>query len=95
MRVVIALVLLFLAAPHARAESPVPEKEVRPAIARMAVEPSAPAQPPLVLTEVKLPGYSEAVASATAPQDMPRRGSFWWLVGVIVVAGVILAVLLD
>jgi hypothetical protein len=94
MRIVVALVLLLVAAPRARAESSVPDKEVRPAIARTVLEPGAPVGPPLVLTEVKLPAYGEAVASAAATQDMPQRGSFWWLVGVIVVAGVILAVLL-
>ena len=33
-------------------------------------------------------------AAADAGQ-FPARGSFWWLVGVIVVAGVILVLLLD
>ena len=95
MRVVIALVLLLLAAPHARADGSVPEKEVRPEIARTAVESEAPAQPRLLLGQVKLPEYSAAVAGTVATQEMPRRGSFWWLVGVIVVAGIILAVLVD
>ncbi len=31
---------------------------------------------------------------ASVAQDLPARGSFWWLVGVVVVAGVILALLL-
>ena len=30
----------------------------------------------------------------TESAQLPARGSFWWLVGVVVVAGVILAVLL-
>jgi hypothetical protein len=95
MRVVIALVLLLIAAPHARAEGPVPEKEVRPTIAQTVTEADAPALPQLLLSEVELPAYSAAVDAPVTTQEMPRRGSFWWLVGVIVVAGVILAVLLD
>jgi hypothetical protein len=34
------------------------------------------------------------VADDAEAAQWPQRGSFWWLVGVIVVAGVILAVLL-
>lgn len=53
------------------------------------------AEPPaageLRLTEVQL--RSEAL-SDDAMAAQPSRGSFWWYVGVIVVAGVILAVVL-
>ena len=91
MRFVIALVLLLVAAPMARAESSLPDKEPKPAIARTAVEVKEPTQPELKVAKVK----TEAPAAASAAtQEMPRRGSFLWLVGVIVVAGVILAVLL-
>ena len=91
MRFVIALVLLLVAAPLARAESSLPEKEVRPTIAQTEVEVRAPTQPELKVAKLK----AEAPAPAPATQDMPKRGSFLWLVGVIVVAGVILAVILD
>ena len=90
MRFVVALVLLLVAAPLARAESSLPEKEVKPAIAQTEVEVKAPTQPALKVAKVK----AEAPAPAATTQEMPRRGSFLWLVGVIVVAGVILAVLL-
>ena len=98
MRSVLALVLILLAAPvaTARAENDPPEKEPRAAIAQTVVESEAPEQPEIQLAEVELPSHEEsAPADAPATQDMPSRGSFWWLVGVIVVAGVILAVLLD
>ena len=94
MRITFALVLLLIAAPHLRAETPLPETGVRPEIAAAMVEPEAPVQPQLVVSQVKLPEY-DAAANAVATQEMPRRGSFWWLVGVIVVAGVILALVLD
>ena len=95
MRIVTALVLILLAAPltPARAENVPGEKEPRSAIARTAG--AAPAAPSMVVTQVKIPSYEAALAEALAAQDMPRRGSFWWLVGVIVVAGVILAVLVS
>ena len=95
MRVIIALILLLIAAPRARAETPLATTEVRPEIAQAAVEAKAPKQPVLVLSQVKLPEYGAAATSVAAPQEMPQRGSFWWLVGVIVVAGVIVALLLD
>ena len=97
MRFVIALVLTLLLAPvaAARAEEGTPEKDLRPTIAQTVVEATAPAQPTVALTQVKIPRLDAAEANALATQEMPRRGSFWWLVGVIVVAGVILAVVLD
>ena len=99
MRSILALVLILLVAPvaAARAENDPPEKEPRAAIARTVADSAAPAQPEMVVTEIELPSREAAIAEADAPatQDMPSRGSFWWLVGVIVVAGVILAVLLD
>lgn len=92
MRVVIALVLLLLSTPLARAEERKPEEEVKPTVAR--VEQRKPAAPDVELSEAKVQESRESKADAAATQEMPRRGSFWWLVGVIVVAGIILAVLL-
>ena len=97
MRFVTALVLILLAAPlaPARAENTPPEKDPRPAVVRTAVEAAAPLAPGMVVGQVKIPSYEAALANALAGQEMPRRGSFWWLVGVLVVAGVILAVLVG
>jgi hypothetical protein len=98
MRSVLALVLILLVAPvaAARAETDPSEKEPVAAIAQTLVEePAAPAQPELVVGEVEIPSRAEAAAETPAAQDMPRRGSFWWMVGVIVVAGVILYVLVG
>lgn len=96
MRNVLALVVLLLAAPVAASAQ---EASLQPA----PVSPPAPSTELVASTVANTP---EAVAQpvraearksgeATAARDqMPSRGSFWWLVGVIVVAGVILAVLL-
>lgn len=92
MRFVIALVLLLLAAPIARAEEVRPEERVKPSVAQ--TEQKKPAPRDLELSEVKVPAVSESKAEDAAVQDMPRRGSFWWIVGVIVVAAIIVAVVL-
>ena len=97
MRSILALVLILLAAAvgTARAENTPPEKELRATLAQTVVESAAPAAPQMLLTEVPLPSREAATADALATQDMPARGSFWWLVGAIVVAGLILVVILD
>lgn len=96
MRFVVALVLLMLAAPTVRADNSTPaEASVRPEVVQPAVSSDAPTPPDLVLEEVRIVEQRTAPNEAAVVQDMPRRGSFWWLVGVIVVAGVILAVLVD
>lgn len=38
---------------------------------------------------------AESLAREMEERQIAQRGSFWWLVGVIVVAGILLAVLLD
>jgi hypothetical protein len=62
------------------------------------VVPSIVAQPaPNAEARVQLKEISlekRAAPDDAAVAQLPQRGSFWWLVGVIVVAGVILAVLL-
>lgn len=92
MRHLIALVLVLFTASFASASEPddarLGERErVEPAVTEQVVE-----APELVLAPVVV----EERASDTdeIAQDMPQRGSFWWIVGAIVVAGVILAVLL-
>jgi|GEM_PF-2748628 len=62
----------------------------------------APATAPVPVAEMvaTAPSQSETVRESRAAVDLrddrqfAQRGSFWWLVGVVVVAGVILAVLL-
>ena len=94
MRVLLALLLLLLAVPAARAdEGKAEDPEVKASVAVVAEE--APDAPDLKLEEVKVPEARPAESAAADTQEMPRRGSFWWLVGVIVVAGIILAVVLD
>lgn len=93
MRGVIALALLLATAPIAAASEdpedrpPRDDQKVQPAIT--ADVPRAPEMrlAPVVIQE-RVPVEDSAV------QEMPARGSFWWIVGAIVVAGVILAVIL-
>ena len=107
MRFVIALVLILLVVPVAAARADTDPSDQAPAATlaesgveetaepEMVAEEAEPLQPEMVVSEVQIPSHERAAAEATAAQDMPRRGSFWWLVGVIVVAGVILAVLVS
>ena len=53
---------------------------------------AAPVAPELRLDPVQV--EQRVVADEAEAAQWPPRGSFWWLVGVIVVAGVLLAVLL-
>lgn len=93
MGLVAATPLPAVAAPPA-SEDPLEGKAAdlpAPAVAPLIVE-DAPAAPEVRLQSVQV---EERVAADEADAaQWPRRGSFWWLVGVIVVAGVILAVLL-
>ena len=88
------LIALSAAAPlsasptEGEAAVPLPE----PAVAAPALVEEAPTAPELRLDEVRVE-QSEVADDADTGQ-LPARGSFWWLVGVIVVAGVILALLL-
>ena len=95
MRVPIAVALLLCAAPVASATEVEPaapaERPAEPA--QPAVVEKAPAAPRAELAPVKVE-RAEAAATADGAQEMPRRGSFWWIVGAIVVAGIILAVVL-
>lgn len=92
MRFVIALVLLVLAAPVASATERNGEadraKEPRAEVVESRVNEPEMRLDRIVREEVK---KDESPADV---QDMPRRGSFWWLVGAIVIAGVILAIVL-
>lgn len=94
MRFVLALVVLLLAAPMAAAQSLAPTAPL-PREVTAVVVPAATAETTRPATLVEIPAEARAVIEARAADpDMPARGSFWWLVGVVVVAGIILAVLL-
>lgn len=91
MRAILALALLLVAAPvlSATEPDPAPRSDVT------AVVDAAPEAPAPSLETMEVERRATENASDAAVQDMPARGSFWWLVGVIVVAGVLLALLLD
>lgn len=95
MRAVFALVLVLLSAPVAAAEESRPDDLVQPKVAAHTAQPGGPSAGSMILTQVKIPEIRISHADAVASQEMPQRGSFWWLVGVIVVAGIVLALLLD
>jgi hypothetical protein len=86
-----ALLALVVAAPLSASENEPAPPEPLPAVIE---EPTAerPPVPAMNLQEIQVEERSAAPDAEVA--QVPRRGSFWWLVGVIVVAGVILAVLL-
>ncbi|HEX7241299.1 MAG TPA: hypothetical protein VF263_13575 [Longimicrobiaceae bacterium] len=96
MRKVLALVALLLAAPAGAAaqESLQPSTPIptRTPVAR--VLEAAPVEASLATQPVKAEARETAEARESRDQ-FAQRGSFWWLVGVIVIAGVLLAVLLD
>lgn len=82
--------ILFLAAPRLSATEAADEA-LAPAVSATAVVDQAPTAE-LHLTEVQIRDSRAAEDAAIA--QFPARGSFWWVVGAIVVGGVILAVLL-
>ena len=86
------LLSLAIAAPLAATEVETPAEAPVPTVAVDAVEEVA--DPPAMHLEEIQVEERNTVAAADAAQ-FPARGSFWWLVGVIVVAGVILVLLLD
>jgi hypothetical protein len=93
MRGVIALALVLSTAPIAAAAE---EPEDRPARDDEKVQPAitehAPQAPEMRLAPMVI--EERAPVEDSAAQEMPARGSFWWIVGAIVVAGIILAVVL-
>jgi hypothetical protein len=86
------LLSLAIAAPLAATEVDVPETAPVPTVAVEAPAEAADA-PVMHLEEIQVE-QRNTIAAADAAQ-FPARGSFWWLVGVIVVAGLILVLLLD
>lgn len=93
MRIVLALLMVFLVAPLAAAQSLAPTAQ-EPAPVPAVVVPAVKAHAAEAASIVEIPAEARAAAEAQAVDPMPSRGSFWWIVAVIVVAGVILAVLL-
>jgi len=87
-----AIALTMLAAPAAARAATVPPAEIADVAA---VQPNVAAQEPrapeMKLKEIRVEATKQARG---ADAVMPQRGSFWWMVGVIVVAGVILAIVL-
>ena len=86
------LLSLAIAAPLAATEVEAPDAAPVPTVAVEAPADAADA-PVMHLEEIQVE-QRNTIAAADAAQ-FPARGSFWWLVGVIVVAGVILVLLLD
>lgn len=86
-----SLALSLLVAPVARAEGPSSAPPATREVVQPAVAPPAVRAPELKLEQVQL---QEQKQDQNASSVSLARGSFWWVVGVIVVAGVILAVLL-
>lgn len=85
------LVALAVAVPLHAAETEPDATAPMPEVAPLAT-PELPAAPTMQLEAIQL--EERTVADDADAAQVPARGSFWWLVGVIVIAGVILAVLL-
>lgn len=95
MRYLVALLMVLVLAPAARADAPGAVPVVRAEVVESAARADAPAAPEMKLEQLTVAERRAEEGAAADAQDMPRRGSFWWMVGVIVVAGIILALLLD
>lgn len=91
MRAVLPAVLLSLAlaAPLHATED---DRELPASAAVIAAGADAPAPAAMHLDEIQVEERTTAGDAESA--QLPARGSFWWLVAVVVVAGVILAVVL-
>jgi len=92
-KLILTLSLSLLAAPTLGATEVPAADEPRPAaVATEAARPAPAPEEAMRLREVQVEPRPASADEAAA--QLPARGSFWWLVGVIVVAGVILAVVL-
>lgn len=89
----LSLLALLLTAPALSATEDKPANAaVAEAVPAVIAEPATEPGAEMRLTEVRLEERAVSSDDAAAAQLGPR-GSFWWIVGVVVVAGVILAVL--
>lgn len=92
MRIPLTLAALLAVAPAAHAQQPASSgapfeaHATAPEVRAVTVEAKRASDP----VRLDAPTDSEDAMR----QDLPRRGSFWWVVGAIVVGGVILAVIL-
>ena len=86
------LALLLTAAPLSATEKKPAEPYVPNVVQSEVAKPAPSPEASMHLSEIEV-GERPAARDA-APAQLGPRGSFWWVVGVIVVAGVILAVLL-
>lgn len=91
-RLILTLSALLLTAPVLGATETRPAEVAVPEARISVVEKAAPQAAALQLTKVQV--EKRATADDAAAAQLGPRGSFWWIVGVIVVAGVILAVVL-
>lgn len=94
---ILSLLAVLLAAPALSATENDPAADLVPAVEAevvpsMTAESAPDADGALQLTEVTL--EERAASDDAAAAQLGPRGGFWWLVGVVVVAGVILAILL-
>lgn len=92
MRIPLALAALLAVAPAAHAQQATPSgapfqaHATAPAVQTVSVEAKRASDP----VRLDAPADSEDAVR----EQLPQRGSFWWVVGAIVVGGVILAVIL-
>lgn len=94
-KMIVTLALLLLAVPSAYANEldEAVTAEPTPAVQPTLVD-EAPAEPEMHLETIQVEELQQSEATEDSAQ-WPERGSFWWIVGAIVVGGVILALLLD
>jgi hypothetical protein len=95
MRFALVLVALLVAAPVAHAQQNLAPANVAPApeTQRIPERAAAPEWTRPAVAELERAEFQQD-ADAPAALAQPTRTSWWWLVGAIVVAGVILAVIL-
>jgi cytochrome c-type biogenesis protein CcmH/NrfG len=92
MRLVPVFMLLLLVAPIAR--SGATERDVpRPEVLETRLAPQAPERAKMVLAPIPMAERAQ-IARDVPAQEMPRRGGMLWVIGALVVAGIILAAVL-
>lgn len=90
---VLSLVVLFVSATALAATEPEAVESETPEVVPSVVAGSAPA-PDAAMHLAEVAVEERAAPEGAEAAQLGPRGGFWWLVGVVVVAGVILAVLL-
>ena len=88
-RAILSLILVLIATPAFGASEPVPAPRIATAEA-----PASPAAPRPAMRLEQIAVEERATDEAAAAVQLGPRGGFWWMVGVIVVAALILTVLL-